>query len=102
MDERELRLFMDRAEWMADANCRGVEARLFFPERDEDAGRVKAICRECDVQAECLAFALNSGEHFGIWGGLSERERRRLRRPAVRVMVASGPMLRLPAKEDVA
>ena len=44
------------------------------------ARAAKAICRECQVRGDCLEFALRSGEKFGIWGGLSERERRRVRR----------------------
>lgn len=74
-----LRLF-ERPDWMADANCRGVDPDVFFPERGMDTSQVKAICRACDVQAECLAYALNGHERFGIWGGTSERERRRLRK----------------------
>lgn len=66
--------------WQDDANCRGLDAEIFFTARDESTSEAKEICHECDVQAECLAFAINNGERFGIWGGLSERERRRIRR----------------------
>lgn len=69
-----------RPEWMDDAACRGLDTEVFFPEQDEATRDVKAICRTCDVQAECLAYALNIGERFGIWGGKSEKERRVLRR----------------------
>jgi WhiB family redox-sensing transcriptional regulator len=41
------------------------------------------VCRSCDVRAECLEYALEHDERFGIWGGMSERERRRLKREAV-------------------
>lgn len=71
--------------WVEDANCRGADPRVFFPERGADLSRAKAICRACDVQAECLAYALNNGETHGVWGGMSERQRRRLRRPIDRV-----------------
>ena len=43
----------------------------------------KRVCRSCDVRAECLEYALEHDERFGIWGGMSERERRRLKREAV-------------------
>lgn len=71
-----------RPDWHADANCRGMDPELFFPGVGEAVKHIKAICRQCDVQVECATFALNSGERFGIWGGLSERDRRVLRRRA--------------------
>lgn len=76
------RALIAQPEWMADANCRGLDPNLFFPERGESNADVKAVCRACDVQAECLAYAVNNGETKGTWGGLSEKERRRVRRNA--------------------
>jgi WhiB family redox-sensing transcriptional regulator len=67
-------------EWQDDANCKGANADLFFPERGASTRAAKAICRECLVRHECLEFAITAGEKFGIWGGMSERERRRVRR----------------------
>ena len=58
----------------------GADADLFFPERGASTRRAKAICDGCPVRGECLDYALAHGEKFGIWGGLSERERRRVRR----------------------
>jgi WhiB family redox-sensing transcriptional regulator len=66
--------------WMADGNCVGVDPDLFFPERGESTKEAKAVCRACDVRDQCLEFALDNRERFGIWGGLSERERRRIRK----------------------
>lgn len=66
--------------WQALANCRGVDPALLFPERGESTREAKAMCRGCVVRAECLEYALEHGEKFGIWGGMSERERRRMRR----------------------
>src|SRR6478735_5375240 len=66
--------------WQDDANCLGVDPDLFFPERGASTREAKEVCRGCVVREECLEFALQNGEKFGIWGGLSERERRRLRR----------------------
>lgn len=66
--------------WQENANCLGVDPDLFFPERGASTREAKGVCAGCEVRLECLEYALGSGEKFGIWGGLSERERRRLRR----------------------
>jgi WhiB family transcriptional regulator, redox-sensing transcriptional regulator len=70
---------MVACDWIDLAECRGMDTGLFFPERGELTAQAKATCQRCDVQAECLAYAMNNREHYGIWGGLSERQRRRLR-----------------------
>lgn len=72
--------FFARRRWQIVANCRGVDPDLFFPERGASTREAKAVCRGCEVRPECLEYALAEGERFGIWGGLSERERRRVRR----------------------
>lgn len=66
--------------WQDLANCRGADPDLFFPERGASTRTAKGICGECSVKNECLEFAIVSSEKFGIWGGLSERERRKIRR----------------------
>ena len=66
--------------WWDFANCLGVEPDLFFPERGASTREAKEVCRGCVVLGDCLEYALDHGEKFGIWGGMSERERRRLRR----------------------
>jgi WhiB family redox-sensing transcriptional regulator len=66
--------------WQDRANCLGVDPDLFFPERGASTREAKEVCRGCTVRSDCLEFALCNGEKFGIWGGLSERERRRIRR----------------------
>lgn len=66
--------------WMREAECLGVDPELFFPARGESTREAKGICQRCTVRLECLEHALANGEKFGIWGGLSERERRRVRR----------------------
>lgn len=66
--------------WQERANCLGVDPDLFFPERGASTREAKAVCRGCEVRVECLEYALAHSEKFGIWGGLSERERRRVRR----------------------
>ena len=66
--------------WQEQGNCVGVDPDLFFPERGESVAEAKAVCATCAVRAECLSFALEHNERFGIWGGLSARERRTIRR----------------------
>jgi WhiB family redox-sensing transcriptional regulator len=81
-DLNPLALTEQRPDWFAFANCRGVDPELFFSGRGDNRTMMaaKAVCRECCVAAECLDYALTHGEHWGVWGGLSERERRRIRR----------------------
>ena len=67
-------------EWQSRANCMGVDPDLFFPERGASTREAKEVCRGCVVREDCLEYALANGEKFGIWGGMSERERRRVRR----------------------
>ena len=67
-------------EWRSQANCLGVDPNLFFPERGASTREAKAVCRGCVVKDDCLEYAMVNAERFGIWGGLSERERRSLRR----------------------
>lgn len=66
--------------WQDLANCLGVDPDLFFPERGASTREAKEVCKGCVVRGDCLEYALVNGEKFGIWGGLSERERRRIRR----------------------
>ena len=73
-------LATDDLAWQDLANCRGADPDLFFPERGASTRTAKGICRECSVRTECLEFAIVSSEKFGIWGGLTERERRKIRR----------------------
>ena len=70
--------------WKQYGACTTADPDLFFPKRGGDTDKAKAICASCQCRKACLEYALRHGEKFGIWGGLSERERRVLRR-AVRV-----------------
>lgn len=67
-------------EWAERGACIGEDPDLFFPERGASTREAKAICRACPVQQECLEHAIRTGEKHGIWGGRSERERRRMRK----------------------
>ena len=73
----------DPLAWQADSLCAQTDPEAFFPEKGGSTREAKRICSGCEVRAECLEYALANDERFGIWGGLSERERRRLRRAAV-------------------
>ena len=73
----------DEQGWQESALCAETDPEAFFPEKGGSTREAKKICTGCEVRAECLEFALANDERFGIWGGLSERERRRLRRRAV-------------------
>ena len=75
----------DRPDWRVDAACRDADPELFFPDGDIRSARAqlktaKLICRGCPVSATCLNWALANGQETGIWGGLTEDERRRLHR----------------------
>ncbi|CAN5767451.1 N/A [soil metagenome] len=67
-------------EWQSDARCAEVDPEIFFPERGGSSKSARSVCALCSVRLECLEYALNNKEQFGIWGGTSERERRRLRK----------------------
>ncbi|WP_094770392.1 WhiB family transcriptional regulator [Microbacterium gorillae] len=73
----------DALAWQADALCAQTDPEAFFPEKGGSTRDAKRICGTCDVRGECLQYALQNDERFGIWGGLSERERRKLKRRAV-------------------
>ncbi len=77
--------FGDEGElgWQTDALCAQTDPEAFFPEKGGSTRDAKKVCGACNVKAQCLEYALANDERFGIWGGLSERERRRLRKRAV-------------------
>ncbi|MBG6083975.1 WhiB family transcriptional regulator [Zhihengliuella flava] len=69
--------------WQTEALCAQTDPEAFFPEKGGSTRDAKKVCGACNVRSECLEYALANDERFGIWGGLSERERRRLRKRAV-------------------
>lgn len=68
--------------WQERALCAQTDPEAFFPEKGCSTREAKKVCQTCDAKAECLEYALAHDERFGIWGGLSERERRKLKRRA--------------------
>ncbi|GAA4434153.1 hypothetical protein GCM10023169_41410 [Georgenia halophila] len=69
--------------WQDRALCAQTDPEAFFPEKGGSTREAKRVCTSCDVKSECLEYALAHDERFGIWGGMSERERRKLKRRAV-------------------
>jgi WhiB family redox-sensing transcriptional regulator len=67
-------------QWQERALCAQTDPEAFFPEKGGSTREAKRICTGCEVRDACLDYALAHDERFGIWGGLSERERRRLKR----------------------
>jgi len=72
----------DPLAWQSDALCAQTDPEAFFPEKGGSTRDAKKICASCEVRNQCLEYALKNDERFGIWGGLSERERRKLRKRA--------------------
>ena len=68
--------------WQTDSLCAQTDPEAFFPEKGGSTRDAKKICTSCEVRNQCLEYALATDERFGIWGGLSERERRKLRKRA--------------------
>ena len=84
MEKFESEAYTDRSnlplDWAKEANCRGLEPKMFHTERGESTREAMAVCVGCVVVKECLHYALSNGIKYGIWGGKSERQRRILRR----------------------
>ena len=77
--------------WQERALCAQTDPESFFPEKGGSTREAKKVCLACEVRSECLEYALANDERFGIWGGLSERERRGSRRARLTRGVRSTP-----------
>ncbi|MGH9136023.1 MAG: WhiB family transcriptional regulator [Acidimicrobiales bacterium] len=64
--------------WRQQAACKGLDPTIFYPISDEEADMAKSVCDQCAVREPCLEYALGSRERDGVWGGATERERRRI------------------------
>jgi WhiB family redox-sensing transcriptional regulator len=73
----------EEMSWQERSLCAQTDPEAFFPEKGGSTREAKRVCLSCEVQSDCLEYALENDERFGIWGGLSERERRRLKREAL-------------------
>lgn len=61
-------------DWMLRGLCRQTDPDAFFPDKGERAEDAKAVCHRCPVQAECLQYALDHDERYGVWGGMTQRQ----------------------------
>ncbi|HUD81709.1 MAG TPA: WhiB family transcriptional regulator [Patescibacteria group bacterium] len=66
--------------WKRRGACRGIDPDLFYPVKESDADDARQVCSGCPVREQCLEYALAANEKYGVWGGTSERERRRILR----------------------
>lgn len=82
-------------DWYSQALCPETDPDAFYPEKGGSTAEAKKVCRGCPVRKQCLQWALDNDERFGVWGGMSDRERRRLKRGAPSEWV--GEPRRLPA-----
>lgn len=73
------RLDLTRPNWTDHAACKGMDQRIFFPERGASPEPAKKVCAGCPVRLECAQYAIDNADKHGIWGGLSEKRRRRIR-----------------------
>ena len=64
--------------WQDEGACFGIDPEIFFPTTEEEAGLALAYCGVCRVRDTCLAWAIRTGERYGVWGGTTEQQRRRL------------------------
>lgn len=71
-------------DWADEAACKGMDATVFFPEKggpgSNHSEAARRVCEGCTVSVECLEYALSNGERFGVWGGMSTRQRQTSRR----------------------
>jgi WhiB family redox-sensing transcriptional regulator len=100
-------LAMDDDVWVLEANCRGRTHLFFAPDDSESRAdrrrreaQAKSVCQECVVRVECLQEAFEADERFGIWGGLTERERRAARR--AHPMSRTLPLASRTSPQDIA
>ena len=69
---------MKTQSWRSQARCRGLDPEIFYPQAEEEDDEAKSICAQCPVRVPCLEYALSARERDGIWGGCTEKERRRI------------------------
>lgn len=73
---------LDEKPWATYAACKGEHGMIFFPQNKREEAAAVAICASCPVREECLDHAIATNERFGVWGGLTEKERKRVGRVA--------------------
>ncbi|MFP5225015.1 MAG: WhiB family transcriptional regulator [Actinomycetota bacterium] len=83
---------MNEQDWQKQGLCRGIEPEVFFPVAEEDAWRAKEICNACPVKEPCLINSLKNRERYGVWGGVSEKERQDMFRRGVAQRLLAGAL----------
>ena len=68
----------EEQKWWALGACKGLDSSMFYPDDEASAASAKAVCGDCAVQSTCLEYALDIREKAGVWGGATERDRRRI------------------------
>ena len=71
---------MKRGAWTEQAACRGAGTETFYPATPDEEAEALSICATCPVRAQCLDYAVRNHETYGIWGGTTPEQRRRIRR----------------------
>ena len=71
---------MPRTAWQIDGLCAQTDPESFYPDKGKPADAARRVCRRCPVQDDCLTWALETNEQFGVWGGLTANQRREMRR----------------------
>ncbi len=79
-----LETVLNRPNWQAEGLCRDYDANVFFPTRGQPILPALAVCSSCNVQPECLLYAVADSSLTGVWGGTSERARRQMRSAAAK------------------
>ena len=74
-----MKLIEKTPKWFPYAACRDLDADIFFPGPGGDTDKAKEICFQCPVRRACLEYAIRNNEIHGVWGGKSERQRRKIR-----------------------
>lgn len=74
---------LQQRDWQQNGLCRGVDPEVFFPVAEEDAWRAKELCGACEVRERCLVTSLQNRERYGVWGGVTEKERQDMFRRGV-------------------
>ncbi len=83
-----MNLIPKRESWMADAICAQTDPEEFFPDKGGSTAAAKRTCLGCSARAECLQYAIENNERWGVWGGKSERERSKLMKTAAAQVAA--------------
>lgn len=71
---------MKKGAWTQNAACQGVDTEIFYPATPDEEAEALSICATCPVRAQCLDYAIRNREIYGIWGGATPEQRRRMRR----------------------